>query len=214
MKKIGTISRTPSSKNPYIDEFRTYNKKEPEYQVYVQGLFDTPDVRPLNVSKISEVYIVNLDRPRLLNKTPIQPGKYIVKIYYDQHRLRQDSINYLKQLSFVKLIPSLIYIDDEIYVQKYISNATDLAKVMTEDIDRKRGHQVALYKYIWTELEKLVEKWHKYGFSHRDISPRNILIDTKGNVYLIDPKEEHWGRNGFKKDNEDMDNMKLYLRIS
>lgn len=198
------------SKNPYIEEFRTYNKKAPEYEVYVQGLFDTPNVYPLNVSKISEVYIVNLTKPRLLNKIHIPPGKYIVKLYYDEHRLKTDQSNYLKRLSDLKLIPSLLYIDDDIYVQKYIPNATDLAKILNEDIKNKKN-QSALYKYIWNKTENLIELWHKYGFSHRDIYARNILVDIKGNVYLIDPKEEHFGRNGFPVDYKQMDELKKYL---
>lgn len=63
----------------------------------------------------------------------------------------------------------------------------DLRKLFRETGTEPHSSSV-LKKYLYQEIKKELNHWHKLGFGgHGDFDTRNILLDTKGKIWLIDP---------------------------
>lgn len=112
-------------------------------------------------------------------KVKLSPGEYVLKI---ETRGTYDSleIKYFKELSDLKLIPKIHFIDDKIVIMDYAGKSY-----------AEMGHKLSesKIKQIKDRLEKLLKKWHRLGYSHGDINEGNIVIDETGVPSLIDPAD-------------------------
>ncbi len=111
------------------------------------------------------------------NSNNLKPGKYIIKIL--RETLTLTDIKYLKSLSNHGLIPKVYEVKEKYYIMKFINGKT-LDSIYTK-------YTKSQLKLIVNEIMKLIKIWHKLGYAHGDINPRNIMIADSGKIYIIDP---------------------------
>ncbi len=82
--------------------------------------------------------------------------------------------------------------------------------VMSEITDSRTLAQIIcehpLEKDVWVKVGSTIGRFHQQGIQHVDLNANNILIDKRGDVYLIDfdrcvqkPYAESWGQSGLQR---------------
>ncbi len=90
----------------------------------------------------------------------------------------------IARLEHPHLLPVYDYsaVDDPAYiVMRYLEGAT-LRHVLTLD-GKLPYHEVV---YVVRQVSSALDYAHRQGVLHRDIKPSNVMIDTEGNVFLMD----------------------------
>lgn len=168
------------------------------------------NIKLINVSNYAESYLFSINTPTEINTifdrdiiplnifdenstATLNPGKYILKLYYAKFKLSERSQEYLLELSDNDLIPKIYYIDRNMIIMKFIESV-DVLKLLKEEkyrsLHKKFDTGLAFKKYLLQKVNEELYKWHKLKFTHGDFAERNILLTPQGKVYLIDPKEK------------------------
>lgn len=110
---------------------------------------------------------------------------YIIKL--QNTPLTNNQINYLNKLANLKLIPKIEIIKPSYLISKYIDSKT-LSEYLSKNFDKLSIKQL---QTIYNNLNKIIQKWHKFGFVHGDLHDDNVLITKNHEIYLIDPNIDY-----------------------
>lgn len=153
-----------------------------------------------------ETYLFEISQNKLFQNIILKPGKYILKVFKENERELVElpstsEIKYFNKLSKYGLIPEIYVMTKEFNIMKYIEGITFchyFENNISPNIDK-----------IVTNIEKLIQTWHKLGFAHGDLACSNILISKSNKVFFIDPYSEI--QQSFDDSfNEDLDWLKRY----
>lgn len=130
----------------------------------------------INTSHNGDVYYFEINFSTEVLNVLLTKGKYLLKI---NREITEEEQNELRFLSSKDLLPKIYFVNDRIIIQKFVEGV-DLRKLyLTLQITP------ALKKYIYKGVLDEYKKWQL--ISHGDIKFSNILLTTKGKIYLIDP---------------------------
>jgi len=125
----------------------------------------------------------------------LPPGEYILKIFHQAYFHNNIIIKYYENLSNLKLISKIYYHDPHKIIYKYVPGFK-LTNI------KLNSHKLEMdYFEIFEKIQKLIKKWHFYGFAHGDLNSDNIII-YKDKIFFIDPVYLPDGKKYFKYDNE------------
>lgn len=142
------------------------------------------DEKPTYIEKIKDIFQLSESEIIFLYKGSYGEQTYLVKnknklliIKFGRFKKFESILN---ELSELKLIPKILNTTDDYYIMEFVNGVT-LENLIVE------GKNKTLINYIISEATKELLRWHENQFFHGDIATRNIMIDTKGKVWLIDP---------------------------
>lgn len=130
----------------------------------------------INTSHNGDVYYFEINFPTEVLNVLLSKGKYLLKI---NREITEEEQNELRFLSSKDLLPKIYFVNDRIIIQKFVEGV-DLRKLyLTRQITP------ALKEYVYRGVLDEYKKWKL--LPHGDIKFSNILLTTKGKLYLIDP---------------------------
>lgn len=109
---------------------------------------------------------------------------------YDVELARYVAIKFINSALFDELISearALASIDHKNIAKVYeINNSFGTPFIAMQFVDGKTIPHSALHLPHFIAVCEAVDYAHKFGLMHRDIKPDNIMVDSKGNIFLID----------------------------
>ncbi|MDQ1266011.1 MAG: hypothetical protein QG635_1163, partial [Bacteroidota bacterium] len=106
----------------------------------------------------------------------------ILKPWYGQPKL--DTINLYREHDPMKIFFGSLFIDAE----RDTGFTTETEFIFCPYLGRELPNPFHFLKYIWKERYALNFKWYK-SIIHGDLNLKNILLDEKENIYIIDYSE-------------------------
>lgn len=168
-------------RNPHLDDIEEFIKN------------NSIEFQYLNEGVEGKVFYFRLNKRLVLNTKILQPGEYVLKVFFDTYKYSENDIKLYLLISKYGLIPKVYLITKKYIVMKYIngirlsdflnkSKNTYISKIPISD--RKE----IKYK-LMDRVEELYEIWRKLGLDeHVDPSEDNILVSNNfEHVYIIDP---------------------------
>ncbi|WP_238882461.1 protein kinase [Clostridium sp. YIM B02551] len=108
------------------------------------------------------------------------PGKKIIKIFYDKKICLKEA-QVFKRAKGSKYFPKIIKHGDK-YIIRELVEGVRLDKYIKEN---------GLTKELTKELYKVIKEFKKLQFTKLDIRCRDVYVDGKGNIKIIDPKNSY-----------------------
>ncbi|WP_238905534.1 MULTISPECIES: protein kinase [Clostridium] len=116
------------------------------------------------------------------------PGKKIIKIFYDKKICLKEAYT-LKKAKGSKYFPKMTKYGDY-YIIREMVDGIRLDKYIKK---------VGLTKDISRQLYDLIKEFKRLKFTKLDIRCRDIYVDDKGNIRVIDPKDNYVRRREYPR---------------
>ena len=168
-----------------LTRLKGLNSKEEDYEKASSGYQIQETLGKGNFGQVRRA--VHIDTQiqvavKILDKTKVDVNKDCERVKREIEilgKLDHPNIAYLYEVATTNKI-----VDEYDYffiVLEYCSNGT-LGKFL--NIESRCSEELAC-KYFW-QILSAIEYLHGAGIVHRDVKPENILVDSEGNVKLID----------------------------
>lgn len=116
------------------------------------------------------------------------PGKKIIKIFYDKKTCLMEA-EILKKVKGSKYFPKIVKHGDKYIIRELVDG------IRLDKYIKKMG----LTKSLSSQLYDLIREFKKLKFTKLDIRCRDIYVDDRGNIRVIDPKDNYTRRKSYPR---------------
>lgn len=154
-------------------------RKNPIDNSKILDILEPYNLKYLAEGDHAEIFKFTLKNLLRIENILLKPGTYILKLQ-KEFKFSPKERTYFNKLSKLKLIPHIYIIEKDFIIMDYVKGKTLLELVETLPPGRLSS--------LFLKIGKTLNKWHDLNYSHGDMHIKNIMIDSNGEVILIDPK--------------------------